>query len=261
MSEAASAPARSSTSDAIVDLDAVSVWFGDVNAVGNVSIQVRPGEQLCILGRTGSGKSTVMRLISGSLVPTSGSVKVLGVDPARDGNALQGRVAMAFQTPRLLPWRTALANAAVGLQILGVPRAERRERAQEWLERVHLGHAPTRYPAQLSGGMRQRVSLARAFSVDPELVLLDEPFSALDEVTARGLRETFVDLAKAAGTTGVMVTHNIEEAFSVADRVLVFAEPARIVGRFDVADYDIDDHQVMRSLRADVHELMASNDG
>src|SRR5690606_29775605 len=115
-------------------------------------------------------------------------------------------------------------------------REQRRQRALDWLKRVHLDHAADLYPSQLSGGMRQRVSLARAFVVNPQLVLLDESFSALDEVTANDLRNDFVELRRATGTTAIVVTHSIDEAFHVSDRVMVFARPARLVAEYDSAD-------------------------
>lgn len=221
------------TTEPLVEIDHASVVFGGVPAVEQFSLRLRPGERVALMGRTGAGKSTILSLLVGSMQPTSGSVRVLGLDPYAQHAQLQGRVAMAFQTPRLLPWRTALGNVTVGLEILRRPKADRRRIAEEWLGRVHLQDALHRYPSQLSGGMRQRVSLARAFAVAPELIFLDESFSALDEVTARSLRADFVDLCESTATSAVIVTHSIEEAFTVASRVVVLDRPARVLCEYD----------------------------
>lgn len=250
---------RLDAADSVVTVDDVAVWFGDVEAVRGLTLRVEPGDRLAVVGQTGAGKSTFMNLLVGALAPTSGTVRVVGKDPYRDHDALQGLMSLAFQTPRLLGWRTAEENVAVGLEILGVPRKERRERSQEWLSRVGLGHATKRYPSQLSGGMQQRVSLARAFVIEPQLILLDEAFSALDEVTATTLRTDFVELCEATGTTSVLVTHSIEEAFTVGTNVVVFASPAQIVGRYDAKDHDLSDSTTMAALREEVRTRMAQH--
>lgn len=239
-----------------VALSEVTVRFGDVTAVEDLSFEVKTGERVAILGRTGAGKSTVLNLVVGNLAPSAGQVRVVGLDPVRDADAMQGRLAMAFQSPQLLPWRTALGNVALGLQVLGVRKDERVARASRWLEQVHLQDALDRFPAQLSGGMAQRVSLARAFAIDPDLVLLDESFSALDEVTSAALRSDFVELAEQAAQSALIVTHNIQEAFEVAHRVLVMARPARCVGEFATAEHDLTDPAVMSQLREAVRDLM-----
>lgn len=239
-----------------VSLTDVAVRFGDVTAVEGLSFDVRTGERVAILGRTGAGKSTVLNLVVGNLAPASGQVRVVGLDPVRDADAMQGRLAMAFQSPQLLPWRTALNNVTLGLEVLGISKNERTDRATRWLERVHLDDALDRYPAQLSGGMAQRVSLARAFAIDPDLVLLDESFSALDEVTSAALRSDFVELAEQAEQSALIVTHNIQEAFEVAHRVLVLARPAKCVGEFITAEHDLEDPSVMSALRESVRGLM-----
>ncbi|SCG52850.1 NitT/TauT family transport system ATP-binding protein [Micromonospora echinaurantiaca] len=223
------------TEEPLIDIDHASVSFDSLRAVDRFSMRLRPGERVALMGRTGAGKSTILSLLVGSMRPTSGSVRILGLDPYAQHAQLQGRVAMAFQTPRLLPWRTSLGNVAVGLEILRRPKAERRRIAEEWLGRVHLQDALHKYPSQLSGGMRQRVSLARAFAVKPELIFLDESFSALDEVTARSLRADFVELCESTGTSAVIVTHSIEEAFAVANRVIVLGRPARVLCEYDAA--------------------------
>lgn len=233
----------------------VGVTFGSHVAVEDFSLDLARGERLAILGRTGAGKSTILSLLVGSARATEGSVSVLGADPFADHAALQGRVSMAFQAPNLLPWRTALGNVKIGLDVLRRPRSERTTIAQNWLERVHLGDAGAKFPNQLSGGMRQRVSLARAFAIDPELVFLDESFSALDELTAQELRGDFVDLCETAEAGAVVVTHSIEEAFTVAHRVLVLGKPAAVIAEYDV-DAELSSGRGMDSIRAEIRDLM-----
>ena len=247
---------RTDTTSPAVSLIDVTVRFGNVTAVEGLSFDVRTGERVAVLGRTGAGKSTVLNLVVGNLAPAAGTVRVVDLDPVRDADAMQGRLSMAFQSPQLLPWRTALDNVALGLEVLGVDRRERLARATHWLERVHLQDAVDRFPAQLSGGMAQRVSLARAFAIEPDLVLLDESFSALDEVTSAALRSDFVELAEQASQSALIVTHNIREAFEVGHRVLVMGRPARCVGEFVAVEYDLENPTIMSRLRESVRDLM-----
>ncbi|WP_285729205.1 ATP-binding cassette domain-containing protein [Nocardiopsis sp. ATB16-24] len=240
----------------IIEVNDVSVWFGDFNAVSDLSFSISEGSRVAILGRTGAGKSTLLNLLVGNLEPTSGTVRVAGHDPVRERRELQGLLSMAYQSPRLLPWRTARENVEVGMEILRVPKAERRERAEHWLRMVHLDNAGDRYPAQLSGGMRQRTSLARAFAIGPRLIFLDESFSALDEVTAKGLRADFVTMSEESSVSAVIVTHSIEEAFEIADRVLVFGRPARILGDFDAAEVRRKHGDNFLPFREHIHQMM-----
>lgn len=212
----------------LIELKSVSKSFGEQVVVDAISLEVRRGEIVALLGRTGAGKSTVMNMLMGTLGCDSGSVRVAGVDPFREFRALKGKLAVSFQTDRLLPWRTALDNAALGLQILGRSRTDARRIAREWLVRVKLEGAEDKYVHELSGGMRQRVSLARALAVDPEIVLLDESFSQLDHVTSKALRADFSRLVRQVGKTCVFVTHRIDDALEMADRILVLAAPARV---------------------------------
>jgi NitT/TauT family transport system ATP-binding protein len=220
----------------VIEMEHVEVRFGQHTAVEDFTLTMAAGERVAILGRTGAGKSTLLSLLVGSAPATRGTVRVLGLDPFSSHRDLQGRVSMAFQAPNLMPWRTAIGNVRIGLEVLKRDRTTRSTIAQEWLERVHLGDAARKFPNQLSGGMRQRVSLARAFAIDPELVFLDESFSALDELTAQELRSDFVDLCDAAGASAVVVTHSIEEAFEIAHRVIVLAKPAKVIAEFDVGE-------------------------
>ena len=213
----------------IISLINVTKAYGGATVVDDLSMDVAAGEVVALLGQTGAGKSTILNMIMGQTVPSSGEVRVRGADPVREVEALRGKVAVSFQTDRLLPWRSARDNVALGLQYFGIQRAERRQRAEQWLERVKL--APVhhdKYPHQLSGGMRQRVSLARALAVDPELVLLDESFSQLDHATSKLLRTDFVTLVRQLRKTCVLITHRIDDALEMADRIIVLAAPARI---------------------------------
>jgi len=165
-------------------------------AVSDLSFSVDTGELVSVVGRTGCGKSSTLHMILGLERPTSGSITIDDKEPYTDFGYFRGRLAAVFQTDRLLPWRKALDNVAYGLEILRVPEADRRLRAQRWLEKVGLGGFENAYPHQLSGGMRQRVGIARAFCVDPDLVLCDEAFGHLDQVTATQLRGDFLDLVR-----------------------------------------------------------------
>lgn len=232
-----SGPAKTS----VIEVRDVDVSFNDIAAVQSLSLTVAEGERIALLGRTGAGKSTLLNLLIGALAPTSGTVRVAGYDPLADYHEMQGRFSIAFQSPRLLPWRTALKNVTLGLEILKIDRAERERRGVEWLERVDLAGAEHKFPAQLSGGMRQRVSLARAFAIDPDVMYLDESFSALDEVTAASLRADFLELCEVTNLTCVIVTHNIREAFELGHRVIVLGSPARKLAVFDTSLVDLGD--------------------
>lgn len=203
-------------------------------ATKGLSFEIRQGELVAVVGKTGCGKSTMFNLLIGLIQPSAGSVEVLGRDPFRDFNDLAGRLSVVFQNDRLLPWRTALENVAYGLELRKMDKAQRLAIGMEWLKRLGLdGHAG-KYPHSLSGGMRQRVSIARAFATGPEILLCDEPFSALDELTAARLRMEFRRLVKETQKTGVFVTHSIREAMEIGDRILVFRAPGHVAAEFHV---------------------------
>jgi NitT/TauT family transport system ATP-binding protein len=204
---------------------------GRLIALEGLDLRVRDRQIVSVVGPNGSGKSTLLRIISGLLVPDRGSVSiggspVVGVDP---------RVGLVFQEPRLLPWRSVLDNAALPLELAGVLREPREARAREALELVGLSGFDHALPAQLSGGMAQRAGLARALVMRPSVLLLDEPFSALDALTRDRLDAELVRLWQGTGTTIVLVTHSIPEAVFVSDRVLVMSSrPGRIVADIPV---------------------------
>lgn len=213
----------------IISLERVTKVFSGQVAVNDLSFSVETGEIVGIVGQTGAGKSTVMNLILGQIKATSGKVTVDGCDPYADYNALRGKVAVSFQSDRLLPWRTTRENVELGLEILRKPKRERRRIAAEWLNRVKLDPVHhDKFPHQLSGGMRQRVSFARALVVDPDIILLDESFSQLDHVTSRALRADFLALVKELRKTCVLITHRIDDALEMADRIIVLGAPGEI---------------------------------
>jgi NitT/TauT family transport system ATP-binding protein len=201
---------------------------GSFEAVRDLAFTVRRGELLAILGRTGCGKSTTFNLIAGLLRPSSGAVRVKGHDPFAEFDWFRGRIGIVFQNDRLMPWRTAFENVELGLELNKVDKAKRAEIVQSWLGRLGLAGHEHDFPHALSGGMRQRVSIARAFATRPEILLCDEPFSALDEHTGNTLRDEFRALLAETGATAIFITHSIEEALALGGRLMVFERPARI---------------------------------
>jgi len=212
-----------------IELINVTRRFSGAVAVRDLSFSVASGEIVALVGRTGAGKSTAMNLIMGTLAPHAGTVRVAGRDPHRDFAELRGKLAVSFQTDRLLPWRTAIENIELGLQILRIEKTEAERRARAWLGRVKMEGADHKYAHELSGGMRQRVSLARALAVDPTILLLDESFSQLDHVTSKTLRKDVTELVRNLGKTCLLITHRIDDAVEMADRILVLEAPAHVI--------------------------------
>lgn len=213
----------------------VDSGLGTFRAVDDLSLEIRSGELVAILGKTGCGKSTMFNMIAGLHDPTEGRVTVRGRDPFREFDWFRGRIAVVFQNDRLLPWRTALGNVELGLEMLDLSPRQRRDVAQGWLSQLGLGGHEEDYPHALSGGMRQRVSIARAFATDAGLLLCDEPFSALDEITGQRLREEFVTLVRESKKTAVFITHSINEALQIGDRIVVLRRPAKIAYDVQIA--------------------------
>ena len=244
----------------IVELVGVTHKFGDSLAVDNLSISAAPGEIVSLLGRTGAGKSTILNLIMGTMPPTAGRIWVAGFDPFQDFKVLRGKLAVSFQTDRLLPWRNAVENAELGLLVLGSSSAEARRKATAWLARVGLRGAENKYVHELSGGMRQRVSLARALAVDPELVLLDESFSQLDHVTSAELRTDFGTIARAEGKTCLLVTHRIDDAVEMSDHIIVLTTPGRIALEVMLDETDRKSDSARTQLRSKIAKAMDDSD-
>jgi len=207
--------------------------FNCVVGVHDAGFRLEKGEIFCIMGLSGSGKSTLLRLLNRLIEPSLGEVLVkgraitgLGAQDLRDLRA--HTIGMVFQNVALIPTRTVLQNAAFGLEVQGVPPADRRRIATEALARVGLADWLDRYPRELSGGMQQRVGLARALASDPEIILMDEPFSALDPLIRRQLQDEFRMLAKSLGKSAVFITHDLDEAIRIGDRIAIMKDGAII---------------------------------
>src|SRR5450631_907970 len=218
----------------------------EVIAIDRLDLTIAPREVVAIVGQTGCGKSTFFDLMIGLEAPTEGSIKIGDKSPHSDFDHFRGRIATVFQQDRLLPWRSALDNAKLPLELIGLPEAEQRERALTWLNRLGLSQFTNAFPHELSGGMRQRVAIARAFSVQPNILLADEAFGHLDEVTAAELRETFLALARECGSTAILITHQLEEAIGVGDRVIVFGKSAKMLADIRVAQWPKSKYALLR---------------
>lgn len=222
-----------------LEIDKISVSFpareAVIEALAGVSLNVARDQFVSIVGRSGCGKSTLLRVISNLIPPTGGQVRVNGVSSAEYQR--RRKFGFVFQDASLFAWKTVFQNVELPLEVLGIgTAAERRERALELLSLVRLEGFGDHYPAQLSGGMRQRVSIARALSYEPEILLMDEPFGALDEFTRREMHDELIGIWKARGLTVLFVTHSLSEALYLSDHIVVMApRPGRVKAVVPVA--------------------------
>jgi len=226
---------RSAAADAILTAEDVAIRFetaeGPVTAVDNVSFRVRQGEFLSIIGPSGCGKSTLFNVIGGLLAQHAGTVRV-------GGETISGphkSIGMVFQEESTFPWRNVVDNVAFPLELTGMPKAKRLERARHFIKMVGLDGFENRYPGELSGGMRQRVSLARTLASEPKILLMDEPFAALDEQTRLLLGDKVLQIQQHLKQTTLLITHNITEAVQMSDRVLVMTyRPGKVKRIVDI---------------------------
>ncbi len=216
--------------DPLVACENVGLTFpGPVEALAGTSFRLQRGELVSVVGPSGCGKSTLLRLIAGLIPTTSGTLRVAG-QAARHARRDGLQIGFVFQDATLLPWRTIRDNIRLPLELLKIPRAEHSERIREALELVGLQDFARSFPNQLSGGMRMRVSLVRALVTHPELLLLDEPFGALDEITRQRLNEDLLTLWQTQKWSGVFITHNVYEAVFLSQRVLVMSpRPGKLI--------------------------------
>jgi NitT/TauT family transport system ATP-binding protein len=222
---------------AAVDLDHIEIRFklgggGTYHAVSRAQLSVEEHEFVAIVGPTGCGKSTLLNAAAGLLRPAEGTVRIFGEPLA----GLNRRAGYLFQQDALMPWKTAIDNVAIGLEIMRVPRTQARERAREWLGRVGLGAFCDRYPHMLSGGQRKRVGLAQVLIRDPKIILMDEPFGPLDAQTRLIMGDLLLRLWSEDRKAVLFVTHDLEEAIALADRVVIMSAgpAARIIGDFPI---------------------------
>jgi NitT/TauT family transport system ATP-binding protein len=222
----------------VVDAQNISLTFetadGKVEALSNVGLQIAEGEFVSFIGPSGCGKTTMLRVIADLQKPTSGTLLVNGM--SAEAARLSRSYGYVFQAPALFPWRTIEKNLKLPLEIMGLSEAEQQQRAERYLALVNLTGFERKFPWQLSGGMQQRVSIARALSFDPALLLMDEPFGALDEIVRDHLNEHLLQLWRTTGKTVLFVTHSISEAVFLSSRIVVMSpRPGRII---DVVDCD-----------------------
>lgn len=205
----------------------------DIVALQDVSLDIRAGEFISLLGPSGCGKTTLLRIIADLLKPTSGTVSIHGKTPKEI--RLAQKYGIVFQNPVLYDWRTVRRNICMPMEIMGVPKSERTARINRMLEIVGLQNFGYKFPFELSGGMQQRVGIARALALDPEFLLMDEPFSALDEFTREKLNEDLLRIWRETGKTVIFVTHNIAESVFLSDRVVVLSpHPGRLSAIVDI---------------------------
>jgi NitT/TauT family transport system ATP-binding protein len=243
-----------------VDIRGVSLSYGNRPILTDISVSIAKGEFVCFMGKSGCGKTTLLRLVSGLVRPGAGEITHRGktvTETSRD-------VALVFQdySNALLPWRTAAANVSLALEGQKIPASERRDRIHALLGKVGLADHHDKYPAQLSGGMQQRLQIARCLSQEPEVLLMDEPFGALDALTRRSLQDELLKIAAESGITVLFVTHDLEEAIYLGDRVVALhSNPGRVGQIYDVDiprprdQLSTPDHPNFRDLRHELYEF------
>ena len=240
----------------VIETENLSVVFGEGRARSvifrNLNLAVEAGEFVTLVGVSGAGKSTLLRVIADLIPPYEGSVKI---DTPRDPT--RRRIAMVFQAANLMPWRKIGANVALGLEGIEVSDEQRRERIQSTLDLVGLGDCADRWPYQLSGGQVQRIGIARALAVAPDILLMDEPFGALDAITRSTLQDELLRIWRATQKSVLFVTHDIEEAVYLGDRVLLLGgRPAGVVNEFKI-DIDRDQRRASNEFQQKVEEVKA----
>jgi NitT/TauT family transport system ATP-binding protein len=236
----------------MVVFNGVSTSFGRERILSNIDFSIVAGEFACVVGPSGCGKSTILRIIGNLLPEYTGEVRIGNARPADAWR----RLGYVFQSPRLVPWRVAWRNVQLGLELRhgrSVPKAELDRRAKAALELVGLGQDMEKFPSVMSGGERQRVSIARALAVDPDVILMDEPLSAVDAYTKLRLREEIVRIWRETGKTILFVTHDVDEAIYLADRIIVLsAKPTHVLGNYVLPHdrpRDPDSDRALRELR------------
>lgn len=230
-------PARAQPSPFAVDLSACTKEFatpggGSYFAVRDIDLKVEPGRFVSIVGPTGSGKSTILNMAAGLLEPTSGTVQSFG-EPV---NGVNRRASYMFQQDALLPWKSVIDNVSLGLTMAGVPKVEAHAESLRWLEKVGMRKFADHYPHQLSGGMKKRTAIAQAWIVDPDILLMDEPFSALDVQTRQIMENELLQLWSESGKAVVFITHDLDEAIALSDEVIILgAGPgSTVVGSYEI---------------------------
>ncbi|HZH52373.1 MAG TPA: ABC transporter ATP-binding protein [Microvirga sp.] len=225
ISAAVSHAEQNTTADAVVEVRGICKRYGEVEALRNIDLDFPRGKLTTLLGPSGCGKTTLLKIIAGLIEPTAGEVRVNGRPVTGPGPER----AFVFQDFALMPWATVMRNVAFGLELKGMGKAERQAIASKYIAEVGLSGFEEKYPHELSGGMRQRVGLARAFAVNAEVLLLDEPFSAVDEQNRRKFQEDLLQLVEKERKTFIFVTHSIEEAVYVSDRIVLLSRrPGRV---------------------------------
>jgi NitT/TauT family transport system ATP-binding protein len=222
--------------DVVIDIRKLSLTFQTadtpVHALSDIDLQVRAGEFVSLIGPSGCGKTTLMRIVADLEQPTGGLALVNGMTPQEA--RLKRAYGYVFQAPALYPWRNVLGNVTLPHEIFGLSKDEREQKAKRYLELVGLAGFEKKFPWQLSGGMQQRVSIARALSFDPAILLMDEPFGALDEITRDRMNEELLSIWRKTGKTVIFVTHSIDEAVLLSTRIVVMsARPGRIIDVID----------------------------